>query len=264
MTSKSGRDPVGRALELLAWLADTGAAPCGVRDVARATGMSPTTVHRLLTTFEEHSLLRRDETGKYYAGLELFRLGRLASQFSVKTVARPLLEQLAADTGETAMLGVYDQRRAEFMVIDSVQTTHPLRYVVTVNTWRPIFAGAAGLCILAFLDADERTAALRARPPHVITGRTLTSIAAIEEFCVDIRDRGYAISRGQRTEGAVGMAVPIRDADAKVIGDLCLTIPDNRFKDSDEERYAQSLRAAADTTSEMLRAAGYRLSPSLT
>ena len=56
MAASSGRDPVGRALDLLTWLAENGTdGPLGVREIARAMGSSPTTVHRLLQAFEERS-----------------------------------------------------------------------------------------------------------------------------------------------------------------------------------------------------------------
>jgi IclR family transcriptional regulator, acetate operon repressor len=260
MAGSTARDPVGRALDLLNWLAENGSGgPFGVREIARAMGTSPTTVHRLLQTFEERSLVRRDGSGNYYGGLELIRLGRLAAGFSVGATARPLLEQLAAEVDETSMLGIYDPRRGELMVIDCVQTSHPLRYVVQLNTWRPLYAGAAGLGVLAFLDPPERARLLQARALHPITESTLTTAEDVETFCARVRERGYALTRGQRTEGAVGIAAPIRDSDGQVLGDMCLTVPDNRFRAADERKYAKALVSAADRTSALSTAAGYRL-----
>lgn len=260
MAGSTARDPVGRALDLLAWLAENGTdGPLGVREIARGMGTSPTTVHRLLQAFEERSLVRRDDQGSYYGGLELVRLGRLASRFSVQAAGRPVLEKLAADVDETSMLGLLDPRRGELMLVDCVQTSHPLRYVVELHTWRPLWAGAAGLGILAFLDDDERARLLREHVPQPITEQTLRTAEAVEEFCAQAREQGYVLTRGQRTPGAVGVAAPIRDADGRVVGDVCLTVPDNRFRESDEQRYATALTSAADDASAILAAAGYRL-----
>lgn len=259
MAASSSRDPVGRALDLLTWLAEHGTGgPLGVREIARSMGTSPTTVHRLLQAFEERSLVRRDASGGYYGGLELVRLGRLASRFSVQAAARPVLEKLAAEVDETSMLGLYDPRRGELMVVDAVQTTHPLRYIVELDSWRPLWAGAPGLGVLAFLDADERARILREHAPRPITASTPATPEAVEEICAQIRATGYALSRGHRTEGAIAIAAPIRDADRQVVGDVCLTVPDNRFRDADEPRHAAALTAAAAQTSQILVAAGYR------
>jgi IclR family transcriptional regulator, acetate operon repressor len=263
MAASSGRDPVGRALDLLTWLAEHGTdGPLGVREIARAMGSSPTTVHRLLQAFEERSLVRRDPAGGYYGGLELVRLGRLAARFSVQTAVRPILEKLAAELDETSMLGLLDPQRGELMVVDYVQTSQPLRYVVEVDTWRPLWAGAAGLGVLAFLDPEERAAVLREHPPHAITASTPATPEAVEEVCAEVRAQGYAVSRGQRTEGAVALSAPVRDADDRVVGTVCLTVPDNRFQVADEARLASVLTAAAAEASGVLGAAGYRLATS--
>ncbi|MFC4943003.1 IclR family transcriptional regulator [Pseudonocardia sp. GCM10023141] len=260
MAANSARDPVGRALDLLTWLAEHGSnGPMGVREIARAMGTSPTTAHRLLQAFEERSLVRRDGNGAYYGGLELVRLGRLASRFSVHEAARPVLEKLSADVDETSMLGLYDPQRGELMLVDAVQTSHPLRYLVQLDSWRPLWAGAAGLGVLAFLPDPDRARVLREHPPARITPSTPSTPTAVEEFCTSARAKGYALTRGQRTEGAVGIAAPIRDADGHVVGDVCLTVPDNRFREADEERFATALTAAAEQTSTILMAAGYRL-----
>jgi DNA-binding IclR family transcriptional regulator len=260
VAANNARDPVGRALDLLTWLAEHGTnGPMGVREIARAMGTSPTTAHRLLQAFEERSLVRRDGNGAYYGGLELVRLGRLASRFSVQEAAHPVLEKLSADVDETALLGLLEPRRGELMVVDAVQTSQPLRYLVQLDTWRPLWAGAAGIGVLAFLSEDDRARVLREHRPERITANTPTSPAAVEELCRQAREKGYALSRGQRTEGAVGIAAPIRDADGHVVGDVCLTVPDNRFRESDEERFAAALTAAAQQTSAILVAAGYRL-----
>lgn len=260
MARSGTRDPVGRALDLLTWLAEHGTGgPLRVREIAREMGTSPSTVHRLLQTFEDRSLVRRDGSGAYVGGLELVRLGRLASRFSVQAAVRPVLDRLAATVGETAMLALLDPGRGEVIFVDCVQTTHPLRYIVELNTWHPLHAGAAGLAVLAFFEPAERAKRLEHGDLRRITPHTLTTMADIEEFCARTRERGYALSHGHRTDGAVEMAAPIRDADGQVVGDVCLTIPDSRFRGVDERRLAAALIAAATETSGLLAAAGYRL-----
>jgi DNA-binding IclR family transcriptional regulator len=143
-----------------------------------------------------------------------------------------------------------------------VQTSQPLRYVVEVDTWRPLWAGAAGLGVLAFLDPQERAEVLREHPPYAITASTPATPEAVEEFCAGVRAKGYAVSRGQRTDGAVALAAPVRDADERVVATMCLTVPDNRFQVADEGRLASVLTTAAADASGLLRAAGYRLATS--
>ena len=81
------------------------------------------------------------------------------------------------------MLGLLAPRRGELMLVDGVQTSHPLRYVVELHTWRPLWAGAAGLGVLAFLEEGERARLLREHPPQRVTDQTLSTAGAVEEFC---------------------------------------------------------------------------------
>jgi DNA-binding IclR family transcriptional regulator len=191
-------------------------------------------VHRLLQAFEERSLVRRDAGGRLLRGLELVRLGRLAARFSVQTAVRPILEKLAAELDETSMLGLLDPQRGELMVVDYVQTSQPLRYMVEVDTWRPLWAGrGAGRARVPGPGAARRRAQStrrgRSRRAHPRRPRRSRSSA---------RGAGEGVrgELGQRTEGAVALAAPVRDADDRVVGTVCLTLPDNRFHVADESR----------------------------
>ena len=71
------REPVGRAIDVLGWMADHPKAPWSIRQVARDLETSPTTIHRIFGVFEAQGLLQKDANGGYSASLELHRLCRL-------------------------------------------------------------------------------------------------------------------------------------------------------------------------------------------
>jgi DNA-binding IclR family transcriptional regulator len=60
-----------------------------------------------------------------------------------------------------------------------------------------------------------------------------------------VRERGYALTHGQRIQGAVGLAVPIFSSRGAVIGDVCLTIPEQRYDPGGESRLATELLECA-------------------
>src|ERR1700728_3745235 len=102
------REPVGRSLDVLIWIATHPDPPWSVRSVARELGTSPTTVHRIFGTFESRGLLERDGDGGYVPGLELFRIGHsVAGQLSPAHLVRPHLEALSSQFSETVMVGAY-------------------------------------------------------------------------------------------------------------------------------------------------------------
>jgi IclR family transcriptional regulator, acetate operon repressor len=250
------RNPVLRTLDLLTWMA-TEPAPWSVRSAARALGTSPPSVHRLMSVLESRDLVWRDELGRYYPGYQLVRMGEAFSrQLSVKQLARPYLERLARATTETVLLAQFDLSRPALMFVDLIRSTHPITYITTTYDWKPLHTGATGLVILAFLTEPELEQFFETATLTQSTPRSLVTPAAIRRELAVIADRGYAITKGQRTVGAVGLGAPLFDAHDRVIGSLCLTIPEQRFDPALEPQLARALMAEAEAISHELKEAG--------
>jgi IclR family acetate operon transcriptional repressor len=150
------------------------------------------------------------------------------------------------------------------MFVTCIDSSHPLRYVVPINVWIPVYAGASGLAIMAFLSKDERQAIMEKTGLVPVTTRTITNPAALERELARVRARGYALSRGQRTEGAVAIAAPIWSPGGPILGELNLSIPDSRFDETMESSSAQLVIAHAKRIMEKLGAQApseYRFRP---
>lgn len=254
------REPVGRALDVLAWVADHPGAPLVVRQIARDLDTTPSTVHRILGTFQQRGLIARGSNGEYITGLQLYRIcGAISTELSPARVARPHLQELSRECNETTMLGVYDPGLGKMMFIDRVEALHALRYIVEMRQWLPLHAGATGYGILAFLpEADRRRIYDMGLDP--LTPSTLVDVEALERELAAVRARGFAHSVGHRTPGAAGFAAPVFDSAGMVCGDVCLTLPSQRFLEG--ERSAESLgslvMAAAERVTRDLTVAGYQ------
>ena len=240
------RNPVARAFRVLLWMADQEGEAWGVREIATGLGMHPSTVHRLLATLEHDGLVRQDaESGRYGLGLEFLRAAwRTASRDSLGRLGLPVLRRLRDETGETALLGAYDHGRRAMLLIASVESEHAVRNVRPLHTWMPVHGGATGRALLAWLPEGERAAVL-AGPLATITDTTLTDRAALERNLEEVRRAGYAVSRGERVPGGVGVAAPVRDRADRVVAVVGITMPEQRFAPDDEARLAALVLAAA-------------------
>jgi IclR family acetate operon transcriptional repressor len=249
----NSRDPLSKVVQIMTWMLDAPGESVGVREIARGLKMPPSSVHRVLNALSDHGLVQHDSTsGRYEVGLEFFRLAwRASSSFPLRKVALPLLNELVRSCHETAFLGVYDRQRMQMMFIASVESEHPLRYVVELNRWLPVHAGASGQAIMAFLPASERRIIADARL-QLVTSRTITNARRLEATLAEVRRRGYAHSRGERIQGAVGLAAPIWGPDRRVIGDVVLTVPEYRFDESGEGQLVNLLRDCAHKVTERL------------
>jgi IclR family transcriptional regulator, acetate operon repressor len=218
----------------------------GVRQIAGGVGLSAGTTHRLLTLLEANGVVSRATGGKYRLGLEIMRIGwAVTERFSVVQAARPHVEELVRECDETVCLGLYDRTRHEMMFALVVEADRPLRYVVRQHEWIPVYAGASGLGILAFLPDAERATILEHVDLRPLTSQTIVDPRLIEQEAARVRERGYAISRNQRLEGAIGIAAPIWSHHDGVVGDVLITIPGQRFRPETEALLAAKVTATA-------------------
>jgi DNA-binding IclR family transcriptional regulator len=249
------RNPVARAFRLLVWMAEQEGETWGVREIAAGVGMHPSTVHRLLATLEPDGLVRRDPgSGRYGLGLEFLRAAwRTASRNSLAQLGVPVLRRLRDETGETAVLGVYDHARRAMLLVASVESEHAVRNVRPLHTWMPVHGGASGRALLAWLPDEERAAVLGG-PLAAVTDATITTRGALERNLEEVRRQGYALSRGERVPGGVGVAAPVLDAGGRVVAAVGITMPEQRFAPADEPRLAALVVAAAAELGERLGA----------
>jgi IclR family transcriptional regulator, acetate operon repressor len=226
----------------------------GVRDLARSTGIPRSAAHRILHDMASLRLLApADEPGRFRVGPDLARIGLLvAEHLDVRTVGRPILERAAVEIEETVVLALYDPLRRQLSAVDAVETSHPIRYIwEALRDWSDVHLGSSGKGILAFLPPDEQAAIIDPLADPV-PGRRPVPKARLREELAEARERGYVISHGERYEGAVGVAAPIRDGRGRVVGDIIGTWPDNRTSADKEASAGRVIRAAADELSRRL------------
>jgi DNA-binding IclR family transcriptional regulator len=227
-----------QALAMLEAVAGHG--PGSATDLARRVGINRTVAHRLLATLERRRYVRRDPQG-YALGMAVLELaGRLAPR--LRTAARPALECLAAEFGETAVLSVPDGDDAV-----AVEQVLGGEHVVVVQ-YRPGFRhaltrGAHGRALLACADPAQ---------VERLLARSGDGEQAAERLR-DTRTRGYAVSRDELQLGASGLAAPVRDLDGRVVASLGVVAPVHRFPDVD--RLAAAVMREAAATAQRLGAA---------
>ncbi|MHB8647455.1 MAG: IclR family transcriptional regulator [Thermomicrobiales bacterium] len=258
LTTKQGarreaRDPVARAFAVLLWMVDAVGASWELREIAHGVAMHPSTLHRVLAHLQVGGLVQQEpETGRYSLGLAFLRLAwKAADRNAVREAALPWLKALVDATGETALLALYDPSRQEMLLAATVDSPHPIRQARQIAEWLPITAGATGLAILAFLPESEQHAILE-RPLPALTPQTMTDRSVLERALARIRTQGYALTHGERTPGAVGVGAPIFGPAGRAIGSVGITLPEQRFRPKDEERYAERVIAAAHTITDQL------------
>jgi len=129
---------------------------------------------------------------------------------SFPRLMRPYLERLVAASGESAYLAVMDADHGFFQYIDGVESPRPVRYWVPVGSRRPIHTGAAGKTLLAYQHEQEVTRLLK-EPLPALTAATITDHQVLLAELSQVRQRGYALDRGESQEAVHCVAAPIID-----------------------------------------------------
>jgi DNA-binding IclR family transcriptional regulator len=163
-----------RGLHVLRVLSDT---PAGltITELAARLAVNRTVVYRLVTTLEQHALVRRDQKGRLYVGLGILHLAS-AVQPVLRDLAVPVLRELAEAVGCTAHLTVADGDEAlALAVVEPSWTDFHVAY--RVGARHDLHQGAAGKAILLGRDGQSDA---------------------------------YAVTTGELQTGARGLAAPVR------------------------------------------------------
>lgn len=217
-------------------------------------GLPKSTLHRFLSSLEAHGILRQDrESKRWLLGYRLFVWGSRAEQSTPwQEIAKPIMQELVADTGETALLTVYASQ--EVLCLDKIESRHPVRLALDPGSARPTHAGASSKALMAYLQPSEIDAIVREKGLPRLCENTITNPEELKSELSRIREQGYATSYHETDPGAWGVATPIRDWSGKVVAAIGVAGPDSRFSEELAQRYASLCKAAAARISSALSA----------
>jgi DNA-binding IclR family transcriptional regulator len=214
-----------RAITVLDTLAEGG--ELGTNEIARRTGMTPSTVSRQLGTLASTGLVERvPSSGRYKLGIRLVHLANaVLARLDVREVARPHLVALVEATGETATLSVPGDEDA--ITVDFVPGTHQIQPVSRLGRPSIAHATSAGKVMLAFSGRE-----LPVGPFRAYTTSTITDPRALATEIEHVRERGWAQAVGEREPGLTAIAAPVRAARGELEAILALQGPSVRFDDA--------------------------------
>jgi IclR family transcriptional regulator, acetate operon repressor len=238
-----------RALQVLQELGGAGEA-LTVTELATRLKIHRSNASRLVATLEARGFVERPASGDLLRlGPEIARLGRVAlAGRDLVRVARPAMDQLAAETGETVTLAVAAGAEAEALTVAQADGRHLVGSGNWVGLRMPAHCCSDGKVLLAFGASEPPAGALRRHTP-----RSITDSRALERELGETRRRGYAVACSELEEGLAGVAVPVRAGDA-CLAALCVSGPVYRLPRPALETAARAARRAAEVIEEGLGA----------
>jgi DNA-binding IclR family transcriptional regulator len=201
------------------------------------------TVLRFLRSLEERAWAIRLPDGGYALGPHFLATAQKAiGEDAVLRCASPHMLALRDLLDETVSL--VSVAGASRVCTIEYRSSQPLRFVHEIGMRAPLHAGASGKILLAFGPAALRKAVF-AEPLDRFTPHTFTDVAQMENELRKVRGAGWAMSRGERSEGAVALAVPVRDPRSGRVHSLTIFAPEARYSASDRPHWVAQLTLCA-------------------
>lgn len=235
-------DKAGLVLQALAQRPDEG---LRLSEVAAGTGLGKTTTHRLLASLGQIGFVEQDpETRLYRLGFELFCLGMAAAnRFGIIEQARPCLDRLAEETGDTVFLSVRD--RHEAICVDRRVGDFPIKTLtLNVGDRRPLGVGAGSMALLAFLSDEEVERAIAANAPRLAELPGFEPLA-VRQSVQAIRAQGYSLNDGRIIPDMFAIGMPILGRRGQVAGALSVAAIASRMQPPRREMIVAALQREA-------------------
>jgi len=209
-----------------------------LQEIAARAGLPKPTAFRLLSTLVDAGYVVQLSNQDYCLSHRLMRLAAVAQRtFSIRDVARPVMLETVAATGETVDLSVLSG--IQRVCVDVLESPHPLKSIISPGETVPLTAGATGKLLLAY-NEPKLLAEVIAASDEPIDRKELS------EKLEAVRRQGYAHTRGERLEGVEAISVPLRNHNGEVHYCLTLTGPSFRF-DPQLDRFIEiMLKASRD------------------
>lgn len=224
--------------------------PVPLKHLAQATGLHPSTAHRILAAMAASRIVERHDAGTYRLGIRLLELGNLVkSRLNIREVAAPYMQALHERIGEAINLGI--RHEDEIVYIERTSSGRSLvRVVYLVGGRAPLHLTSVGKLFLAEDPPESVRAYARRTGLPGKTATSLTSLPALERELDRIRRHGIAFDNEEAETGLKCVAAPIHDDEGRLVAALSVSAPVDRHK----PEWASQVRDTADA---IARALGY-------
>ncbi len=222
--------PSSRLFAVLDLTADMGMVSAA--DIVHVMGVPRPSAHRLIATLEKLGYLQRTPVrGKYAASSRLLRLSnRLMASTAVYAPIKALLASLSQRTGEAHQIAVMSRGEVEYFDVmeRSTVTLH-----LQPGQRAPLYCTVSGAVFLAAMDDQTLEDYLSTGPWPPLTPYSITEPSALRSRVQQVRARGYALTESEFVLGVIAGAVPVRNAEGRVVASLGLRAS-NAFKTIEE------------------------------
>jgi IclR family transcriptional regulator, pca regulon regulatory protein len=187
-------------------------------EIAARAGLPAATARRCLNTLEELGYVTRNGR-QFLLRPRVLEIGAVyLESMDIDALTRNHLEEMAAETGDSAALSVLSGTQIIYVARASVRTL--LRLEAHVGSHFPAHATSMGRVLLAGLSAESLANYFAKAKLERLTEKTVTDRSQLERLIGDARRNGYCVIEEELSMGVVALAVPVVDSAGRVVAAL--------------------------------------------
>jgi IclR family transcriptional regulator, acetate operon repressor len=218
------------------------------------TGLPKTSLLSLLRSLEASNYVV-NVAGAYRLGQETLNVAAaITGKQRFLPAARPTLEALFNETGETVQLSVLAADEPAAESVDVIETRKPIRLSFPVGLRRPLYCSSIGKLLLAHQPESWVDDYLAKTQLIAYTPQTITNEAVLRAELAQIRRSGLSVSHHGMFEDSSGMSAAVWNDAGHMLGGVSLVAPTYRMT-RDEARFKRLVLAAGEDVSRRL---GYK------
>jgi len=224
MENGKSSQSVNRALAVLEYLARSDN-PQSLAQISTTLKINKASIHRTLNALVESGYIYRDaKTTTFQASYKLCELSSMIlDRLDLKYMARPSLETLNRNTGETVHLVIRDWGGGVY--IDKIESTHAIRTRSSVGERIFLHSTAAGKVLLASLSWSRVEQIIAGVGLPKRTEKTITDPQKLRLELEQVARQGWGVDLEENEEGINCVASPVINYKKTVVAAVSLTYP---------------------------------------
>ncbi|MFN8621221.1 MAG: IclR family transcriptional regulator [Chloroflexota bacterium] len=239
-----------KALDLLEMITEAG--DLGLAELSSRTGASKASAFRVLSTLHRRGYVSKDPvTRRYTPGPRLIALSFAnVSKLQLAPRARPVLEELREEFGETVNLGILADH--DVLYLEIAESVRSLRMSSEIGARDRLHSTSLGKAILAALPVAEARTLLEAYERKPATRRTIIDLDALMAELRQTKERGYSIDDEENEVGARCVGVAVTDVSGRPQAAISMSGPAARVFDSTIDAIGARLIEAAEEVATLM------------
>lgn len=194
--------------------------PLTLTQIVNISGLSKTTVHRILRSFVANQYVSINRHSEYVLGTQMICLGAKALNASVAMIGIDVARALYDATNQTVCISAL----SGFEIVYLQKFGPRISIKQEIGSTRPAHCTALGKCLLAHLPEEDLDKLLQRHDLPRMTANTICDPVVFKTEMKKIRSRGYAINRHESNEQVDGIAAPIFDFMGKCIASISVAV----------------------------------------